>query len=186
MKFPRLGVTSRKVILLLLGGLALGFAANSRRQRFVFRSIQRAWKEIDRRELHRTIRRLYRSKLINLKHNSDGTSEVILSREGRRVAFCSKIDEMRINQPKQWDKKWRVVLFDIPEREKNLRDTLRLRLHQLGLCELQKSVFVHPYECRNEIDFIIELYDARRYVRFIEANHIDTELHLKKKFGILY
>lgn len=79
----------------------------------------------------------------------------------------------------------RVVLFDVPEDQKELRDALRMRFKRLGLIELQKSVFVHPYDCRNEIDFIIEFFDARRYVRFIEALHIDNELHLKHRFRLL-
>lgn len=109
----------------------------------------------------------------------------MLSRQGKQTALRYKIDEMKIVPQAHWDAVWRVILFDIPEKQKWLRDTLRMRLKQFGLLELQKSVFVHPYECRDEIDFVIELYGARRYVRFLEARHIDNELHLKKKFDLL-
>lgn len=101
------------------------------------------------------------------------------------MALRYKLDTMIIQKPEKWDGKWRIVIFDIPEFNKQLRDTLRLKLRQLGLIELQKSVFIHPYECRNEIDFVIELYGPCRYVRFIEAVSIDTELQLKKKFHLL-
>jgi len=179
------GETSQKVLLLLLGGLALGFSGNPLRYRRVFKSLKKDWQEIDRRKLQRAINRLYESHLISFKTKPDGAVELELNREGRKIALRYKFDEMKIPVQKSWDKHWRVILFDIPEEKRQLRDTLRIQLRRLGLRELQKSVFVHPYECRNEIDFLIELYDARRYVRFIEALHIDNELHLKKKFSLL-
>ena len=92
---------------------------------------------------------------------------------------------MEIRKPKVWDKKWRIVLFDIPELHRKSRDALRYRLRQLGFFEYQKSVFVHPYDCRDEIEYIIESYRIRKFVRFIIADSLDNELHLKKDFGLL-
>jgi len=54
----------------------------------------------------------------------------------------------------------------------------------LGFYPLQKSVFVFPYECENELEFITEFYNIRRYVRYIIAEKIDNEFHLKKIFNI--
>jgi DNA-binding transcriptional regulator PaaX len=54
----------------------------------------------------------------------------------------------------------------------------------LRFYQLQKSVFVLPYECRDEIEFLIEFYDIRSYVRQIVAEKIDNELHLKEIFKI--
>jgi len=61
----------------------------------------------------------------------------------------------------------------------------RYHLNQLGFYEFQKSVFVHPYNCKDEIDYLIEFYNLRRFVRFVEADSIDNELHLKKYFHLL-
>ncbi len=91
---------------------------------------------------------------------------------------------MAIKKPQHWDGMWRVVLFDIPERQRKAREALRTDLKQLGLRELQKSVFVHPYPCGDEVDFIIELYQLRPFVRQLVATTIDSELHLKKRFGL--
>lgn len=178
------GPTAQKILLLLLGGLALGFSGSPIRYKRILKEMAWEWRAIDRRDLYRAIQQLYRSKLISYKRDKHGTTSIVLNRDGHKVALRYKLDEMEIKKPVQWDHKWRLIIFDIPEKKKRLRDTLRMRLKQLGLIELQKSVFVHPYECRNEIDFVIELYDARRYVRFIEATHIDTELHLKQKFRL--
>jgi len=181
----RLGANSQKVLLLLIGGAALAFSVSPLTQRRILKSIAREWQAIDRRELYRAIQRLYESKLIDYKEHKGGLVSIVINREGQKVALRYKLDEMKISKPSRWDQKWRVVLFDIPEKQKPLRDALRTQLQQLGLRELQKSVFVHPYECRNEIDFVIELYNARPYVRIIEALSVDNELHLKKKFDLV-
>ena len=180
----RLGATSQKILLLLFGGVALGLSGSPSRYGRIIKGVAAEWRKIDNRELYRAMRRLYESKLISYKTNKDGSVTIVLTQEGRKKSLQYKLDEMEIPKPLQWDKKWRVILFDIPHRQKKLRDALRAKLKQLGLQEFQKSVFVHPYECRDEIDFIIELYYARRYVRFIEAFSIDNEIHLKRKFHL--
>lgn len=92
---------------------------------------------------------------------------------------------MEIKKPAKWDGKWRIVMFDIPEKLKKLRDSLRFHFRGIGLLEFQKSVFVHPYPCNKEIEFIIELYNAKKHVRFVLAEKVDNELHLKNKFSLI-
>ena len=76
-------------------------------------------------------------------------------------------------------------MFDVPERTRRLRDSLRFHFKEMGLMEFQKSVFVYPYPCEKEIEFIVEFYNARKYVRFIVADNIDNELHFRQKFKLL-
>ena len=89
-----------------------------------------------------------------------------------------------IKKLKNWDSKWRILMFDVPENLKKLRETLRMHLRQMGFYEFQKSVFVHPYPCREEFEYIVEFYNARRHLRFILATEIDNELEIKKFFGL--
>ena len=83
-----------------------------------------------------------------------------------------------------WDGKWRTVIFDIPEKLKSARNALRDKLKEVGFHELQKSVFVFPYECKDEIDFIIEFFNLRQYVRYGIFDFIDNDLHLRKTFNL--
>ncbi len=178
------GSVAQKILLLLSGGVALAFTYSPNRAHRILKAISSEWKSIDRHNLQRSISGLYESKLVDYREGKNGMIRVVLTREGKQIALQYKLDELSIQKPKRWDKKWRIILFDIPENYRSLRDTLRSKLKELGLLEFQKSVFVHPYECRDEIDFIIELYDARRFVRFIEAEWIDNGLHLRKKFHL--
>lgn len=178
------GDVQKKILILLLGGIALGLSGSPKRYFQILKEMKKEWKELDRIQLKRAIKSLYQSKLIKEKENPDGTVTLILTQEGEQKALTYNLDEMKITKPVKWDGKWRIALFDIPERARKIRDAFRYHLKQLGFFEFQKSVFVHPYDCKDEIEYLIEFYDARRFVRFIIADHIDNELHLKSHFRL--
>ena len=51
--------------------------------------------------------------------------------------------------------------------------------------QLQKSIYIYPFECKDELDFIIEYFNLRRYVRYGLLKEIDNELHLRKIFDLI-
>jgi len=175
----------RKILILLLGGVALGLSGSPRKYFQILKEMEKEWKEINRSQLKRTIKNLYQSKLIKEKYNEDGTITLVLTDKGKEKALTYNLDEMKIKKPKKWDGKWRIVLFDIPEKARKLRDIFRHHLKNLGFFEFQKSVFIHPYDCKDEIDYLIEFYNARKFVRFIIADSIDNEMHLKSRFNLI-
>lgn len=181
----KIGSVQQKVLLLLSGGLALGFSRTPRQYFRIVGAMTREWKEINRRSLENAIGALYRSRLIEEKHNPDGTTTMVLTELGKKTALTFNIDSMKIHRPNRWDGMWRIVISDIPEGRKRGRESLRMHLKQLGFYPLQKSVYVHPFDCKKEIDFIVEFHMMRKYVRFILAYSIDNELHLKKHFELL-
>ena len=95
-----------------------------------------------------------------------------------------QLAQIRIPVAKVWDKKWRLVIFDIPEKKKRAREALREKLKELGFKELQKSVFVHPFESKDEVDFIVEFFAIRPYVRFLRSDFITNEADLKLRFKL--
>ena len=177
-----LGPASKKVLLLLEAGLVLSL---TRRPDHYFRVLKKAskeWKKINERYLRETIKRLYQSKLIDYKEDKDGTVMLTLSEKGKSRILKYDIDKIEIKKPARWDKLWRLVVFDIPE-DKNLgRKALAAKLKELGFYPMQKSVFIHPYECKDEIDFITEIFELSPYVRFLRVKYIDIELDLKERF----
>lgn len=179
-----LGKIQQKTLLLLFGGLVLGLSRSPRQHFRIIKQIGREWREIENRALQRAIKSLYESKLISTKFQKDGSFTIVLSQKGKKKALTYKLDEMQIKRPQKWDGQWRIVLFDIPEIIKNKREILREHLKWLEFYEFQKSVFVHPFDCRDEIDYIIEFYNIRRFVRFIIADSIDNEFHLKHYFKL--
>ena len=180
----RIGTTQKKILLLLLGGVALGLSGTPRQYFRVLREIAADWKEIDRWALKRAIASLYESKLVGEKSNRDGTYTLVLTEGGKKRALAYNMETMAIKKPATWDRKWRIVMFDIPERLRKSRDALRVQLSGLGFYELQKSVFVHPYHCVDEVDYVVEFYGLRKYVRSVVAVSVDNELHIKQWFKL--
>ncbi len=174
----------QKVLLLLSAGIAFGFSYTPTRQWKILKGISREWKKIDEQKLRKEINELYRSKLISKKRNPDGSITAVLTDKGKMKTLTYRFQEMKIKETK-WDGKWRIVVFDIPERIKGGRNALREKLKELGFYELQKSVWIFPYDCKDEIDFIIEFFDLRRYVRYGILESIDNDLHLQEIFDLI-
>lgn len=181
----RIGSTMQKVLLLLEGGLALGLSSRPDSQFRIIKGIAKEWQTINRRILYDAIYKLYQSKMIDYKENDDGAVALILSDNGKKKVLQYNLDKMEIKKPVKWDKVWRLVIFDIPESLKSGRNALAARLKNLGFYSLQKSVFIYPYECKNEVDFIVEIFNLRPYVRFLIVKETDIDLDLKNHFNLL-
>lgn len=105
-----------------------------------------------------------------------------LTKAGKKRIDQSNDKNMSIKIPAKWDKKWRIILFDIPEDQKSNRDNLTKKLKNMRFVQLQRSVWVHPYDCREEIEHICKLYSVSRYVTYIETDHIDNQKKLMLRF----
>ncbi|MBU4299094.1 hypothetical protein KJ636_03570, partial [Patescibacteria group bacterium] len=138
-----MSAAKQKILLLLLAGLSFGFTYLPNKQWKIIKGFVREWDEIDKKVLREKIRELYRSKLVQAKENPDGSCTLILTEKGKMKALTYHFQEMKIKK-ENWDGKWRIVVFDIPEKLRWGRDALRDKLKELNFYEFQKSVFVFP------------------------------------------
>ncbi len=183
-QYHRFGPTQQKILLLLLGGVALSCARSPEKQWKIITGIHAGWQDIKRQATERALDALYESHLIEAKENDDGTLTLVLSENGRKKALTYRVSRIKIAHPDTWNRKWWIVLYDIPEDERVARDAFRDHLTRLGFRKLQHSAGIYPFFCKNELDFIVELLDIRKYVRVIEAEHIDNEAHWKRLFKL--
>lgn len=107
-----------------------------------------------------------------------------LTDRGKEMVFQVAYDRLQIRKMDEWDRKWRVVFFDVPVKHKWARDGLRSKLKLMGFFPLQKSVFVFPYPCDDEIAFLSGLYNIQRHVRLLETGSVGEDEPLKKHFGL--
>jgi len=105
-----------------------------------------------------------------------------ITARGRQRLSRLQFETINISQPQRWDHTWRIVFYDIPEENRAARRALTAKLHELGFLQLQRSVLVHPFPCREVIEKITETYSISRYVSYIETPRIDNERHLIKRF----
>lgn len=140
-------------------------------------------KKFDKNKFNRSLRRLEQKNLVRYQKNSS-LVKILLTKQGREIANSCRFDLLEIKKPKKWDKKWRIVIFDVPHYKKKSRDVLRWKLKTLGFFQYQKSVFIHPYNCEAEIEEITDLYGVSENVKLILADKISDEDLLKNKFNL--
>lgn len=149
----------------------------------IFDIIPKEWEKINKKEIQNNLRELYKSKFIKRKENYDGSINVSLTERGKLRALNLRFKNLK-NIKSEWDKRWRIVAFDIPEKYKKGRSALRYRLKAAGFYEFQKSIFLYPYNCEKEIADFIKLFKMEKYVRFGLLEFIDNEGDIKKVFEI--
>jgi hypothetical protein len=115
----------------------------------------------------------------------NGQLFVSLTDEGKRVAGKYQINDLKIRKPKKWDKKWRILIFDIVDKHKIKREALRGKLKELGFYQLQKSVWVYPYDFEREAVLLREFLGLEiKEVTIITESKIEGDAGLKTFFDI--
>ncbi len=142
------------------------------------------WNKYKKFRLKSTFKRLRSQKMINFSEKPDGTMQFEIIEAGNRRILQYKFEEMEIKISSKWDGLWRLVMFDIPDKKKRAREDLRIKLKTLGFYKFQESVFIHPYNCKNEIDFIKEFYNIGPFVKFIVAKEVDDDFKVRKVFSL--
>lgn len=140
-------------------------------------------KRFDQSRFNQIFHRLKKQKLVKVVYEK-GIPTVRITNAGKVRALRYKMEEMIIKKPQTWDKKWRIVIFDIPEKHKNMREIFRRHLQVMGFFMLQKSVWVHPYSCFDEIEFLRQIYHVGVNVTYIIADKIESSDNLKSFFDL--
>lgn len=170
--------------LLLAGGIYI--AASS--PYFVFRLM----KEISKTKGYRKRKRkfldafsyLRKRGLIDIEKRGHDVC-IALTKEGKKRAGIYQIDDLEIEIPKKWDGKWRVVIFDIPHAEKTKRNAFRRKLKELGFYFLQRSVWVHAFDCGEEIEILRNFFGLnKKQIQLLLVEKIENDLILKKFFNL--
>lgn len=135
----------------------------------------------EKKNFNRAKRYLLRQNYARLKFEKDGL-EIAITSDGLNKALQKSFQNLKLDKSKPWDRFWRIVIFDIPDRHKWARDGLRKKLKSLGFYQLQESVFIAPYDCEKEIDFLVSIFNIRPYVYLIKTQHLSDDAKLKNIF----
>ncbi|MEK7587141.1 MAG: hypothetical protein AAB453_04720 [Patescibacteria group bacterium] len=131
-----------------------------------------------------TISKLSGRGLIEFKKNKDGKTYAKLTAKGQHELLKYRLEELIINKPLRWDKKWRVVMFDIKEFRHHERDQLRIELSGLGFVRLQNSVWVYPYECDEFITLLKTYYGFGKSLLYLVVEKLENDTWLKEVFEL--
>ena len=151
----------------------------------LLKNVDPAWmsKRDPRRRLRETLSRMKRKGLVKFESRS-GRNVPRLTPKGEREAHRAKIGLLRIHRPLRWDQKWRIVIFDIPEKRKGLRERVRELVSSMGFFRLQDSVWVYPYDCEEVVALLkLDLKIGRELI-YIIADAIEFDRPLRQHFEL--
>lgn len=141
-------------------------------------------KQFERYRFLRDLKNLQERKLLNYQEITGGGVELKITRRGKETMLKYQLDEIQLQKQLVWDKKWRLVMFDVPHEKRRARDALREKLRDLKFCQLQKSVFITPYPCEDEIDFIGTIFEVRPHILILYISKFEGEEKLRHHFKL--
>lgn len=135
----------------------------------------------DKDYFYHEMSRLKKSKFV--KKYFDGKDYYLeLTPKGKKLIKSYLTQDLEIKKPAKWDKKWRIVIYDITNDKKDRREILRQKLEHLGFLKLQESVYVFPFDCLTEINLLKSMYYLNTNVQYLVVERIETEIDLLSRF----
>ncbi len=106
-----------------------------------------------------------------------------ITEKGERMLQI-ETEKVVISKKRRWDRRWRVVIFDIPERRKSVRVSLRRFMQEYGFVRLQDSVWIYPYDCEDLIALAKANFRVGADVLYMIVERLEHDKHLRDHFGL--
>lgn len=125
-------------------------------------------REVPKSSLARALKRLREKGFVEKTTNKDESKIILrLTEIGREFLLLSKSeDEIK------WDGKWRIVVFDIPEKRRTVRNILRSRLKLWGFTPWQQSVWASKKNITYKLRQLINELGIEDWVLVLESDNI--------------
>lgn len=115
----------------------------------------------------------------------DGKNYMELTQAGKKLIDTEqKRAALEARSKQRWDGRWRMVVFDIPEKYRKTRLRLRMMLRALGFVQLQASVWVYPHDCEEVITLIKTELRAGSNVLYAIVEKIELDQKLRAHFKL--
>lgn len=178
-------LSASKTLLTIVGALGIvlvAVAAGNAIQLLKYTDITRKSK-LKVFEINQSIKRLLKRGLIEIKEDKN-YKFLEITKEGKKLLSKYELEGLVQDKPKKWDKKYRVVIFDISEQRRKTRDNLRNILRSFGFVRLQGSVWVYPYECQEIIDLLKQYLELKNEAIYMTVDSIENDKWLKENFKL--
>lgn len=141
------------------------------------------WKQFNISYLKRTLKRLEQQKQVEVVEEN-GQRVICLTKNGKRKILKYSVDTITVEKPKKWDGKWRLVIYDIPSSKRHLSELIKETLKTFGFYQLQKSVYIFPYPCFDQIEFLREYYGLGSNIQYMLVKQIENDSPYKTYFAL--
>ncbi len=140
---------------------------------------------VEEEKIKRSLKSLERKEIIDLEEKGN---EVFVRLKDKNNLTVIKYSTKALldfkRKEKNWNGKWFLVFFDVPEIQRNKRNYLRKFLVDIGFHQYQKSIYIFPYECEKEIALIKKIVEGAKYMKYIIAEKIEDEKTVKSFFKL--
>ena len=126
-----------------------------------------------------------RERLVENGYLKYQSGKLEITEKGQRYLLEENVYDKAKNKNKKWDGKWRVLIFDIPEKRKNIREQIRYTLVSVGFMRLQDSVWIYPYDCENLITLLKADLKIGKDVLYMIVEALEYDKPVKSYFGLI-
>jgi DNA-binding transcriptional regulator PaaX len=113
----------------------------------------------------------------------DGTV-LRLTKRGEQKLRYIQLHEFALQKPRKWDERWRVLIFDIPEKRRGLREKIRGILMLIGFIRLQDSVWIYPYPCEDLIALLKADLKVGKDMLYMIVDTLEYDKPIRQKFSL--
>lgn len=136
----------------------------------------------------------YQSKGVLARLKMKGEIEFV-ERDGKRYARLTKRGEEALafgqqkmtfanTKPRRWDRRYRLVIFDVPEKRKKIRERLRFQMQEVGFLRVQDSAWLYPYDCEEFIALLKADLHIGKDVLYAVIEEIENDAWIRKHFSL--
>ncbi len=142
-----------------------------------------SWKRFNASYLRQSLKRLERQRSIEI-FDENGLQVIKLTIKGKKKLLKYALSELSIKKPRAWDRKWRLVIYDISSGQRRLQTLIREALKNLGFYPMQESVYVYPFPCFKEIEFLRSYYGLGSQIQYLLVEKIENDDEYKTYFDL--
>lgn len=122
--------------------------------------------DYDRKTLFALLTRMEQDGLVQKSKLTDSTT-LFITPKGVD-ALIHRYNHLGLTEA-PWDRKWRIVIYDVPERDRYKREKIRLALGKFGFAMFQKSIYISPHDIGNEVRAYLAQEDLLATVTMLSA-----------------
>ena len=108
-----------------------------------------------------------------------------ITAEGKKaLAIQQARAELSAQKGRRWDKRYRVVIFDIPESKRHTRARLRSAMRVSGFLQIQQSVWLYPYDCEDLVALIKADLRIGKDVVYMIVEKIENDAWIRRRYSL--
>ncbi|KKP56461.1 MAG: Repressor in ring oxydation complex/ phenylacetic acid degradation pathway related protein (PaaX) [Parcubacteria group bacterium GW2011_GWB1_35_5] len=107
-----------------------------------------------------------------------------ITKKGKLFLLRNTFYKNKKIKKEKWDGKWRVLIFDIPESLRFIRDQIRATLVAVGFKRLQDSVWIYPYNCEDLIILLKTDLEIGKDLLYMIVDTLEDDEEIKNYFGL--